>query len=375
MTNKKNDKDDLFPGANKKLTADQTAQQSKKAKKTIFSLDLKEHKKRLSVFGSIDDDIEVEELSPKEVMLALDKKVATEFKIVYSPWQQKVFDTLYSVAGINIYKAGLEKKIKQIDSNISALMTDVKTRQKRVVGTVEFVTPTSIDDKAYQRAKQRIREKDKGLQFKLDELQFEASVLKKQYGLGEVQLSEYRMRLAEIDTALESIDADKDATAINKIEAYNRERVSIEHDKVKLEAMQNEYVARAKAYKAKMDGLSKQILREQNIIDEGRFAYVVSSSKADVLKLYIDDRNSSTPIPITIQNMKTVASDTGNMNSAIDEYDSFLEDGLAKVRSLAGLFDDSFHTSEVDKELESNLHRSNANNAEFMTDFASQYGL
>ncbi len=372
MTDKDDkDKGNIFPGEANTLTESATKKQVEGKKRKVSDFTVDDYKEFLDGFNSIGTKVRDEQLNAKESLLKLDKSVAKEFDIEYSPWQTKVFDTLYSVAGINVYKAGIEKKLDEFDNTTVALKKDLQGRELILYGRTEFVPPSISENGIPLKQTSRIREKDKGLEFKLDELKFNASQLKRNYDLGELRLSELRAKIHDVESSVTNLDPEKDNTAPEKIVQYGREKHKLVGELKKIETLQNRAYINAKGSTASMDALNKLIIRERVTINDATDSYFMSSSKTEVLRIYVNDRKNGSTIGEIADKMQFLTDGTANVDDATQIYDGDHLEKLGRIRAAKDVSTTSASGSEIDLQFKDLEDSSVVGRSSYMADFAA----
>lgn len=361
----------IFPGEDEK----KKKEAKEKTGKAQQPYNLKEHMKFLDDLLNISDPTQEKGISPKEAMLALDKDIAKKFGIQYVTWQEKFFDGLFMYTGINVYKAGLVKKVKEYRDDAQEAQKDANQRDAKIIGRADY-DPTSANSKEeYLRQKRRVPERQKGLTHKLAELEIESGFISKEYLDSEQRLDEIRTRLDEIETSIDQLENTKnDKTARAKIATYRREQKKLDLEKTQVEIAQQRYFPAASGHDKQIESVNNMIHSELTNYRHTSYVAAVANAKMTVLQNYINDRNKGMTVQETIRTIKKNARNIENIDEAIEAFDEVVNEGVKDIREIRERIDGNYTESKASQELKNNVDEGRAQDTEFMAEFVKRYG-
>jgi len=135
--------------------------------------------------------------------------------------------------------------------------------------------------------------------------------------------------------------------------------------------LQNRAYINAKGSTASMDALNKLIIRERVTINDATDSYFMSSSKTEVLRIYVNDRKNGSTIGEIADKMQFLTDGTANVDDATQIYDGDHLEKLGRIRAAKDVSTTSASGSEIDLQFKDLEDSSVVGRSSYMADFAA----
>lgn len=202
--------------------------------------------------------------------LRLDKELSDLAGMKIDGLKEKVYDFLHNTKIANLYEKDMKRHINKFRKKHDEISRLISQYENKLNGRAEYIPPKSLNIESLEKAI-RVRESDKGLFFKLEELKDSARILGHNYRAGEIALEEYNSKIADISQDIEKISQDKsDPGAAYKISKLSNLKNELVQDKSKLMDTQRAYMNEIKLYGRKIERMRGKVDKYDLLVSKGK---------------------------------------------------------------------------------------------------------